>query len=228
MKKMLLLPLVIGIMMGCSDKKDVDLSAANTQAEVHVKLSTDPFMAINIETTSGDPEVQKLIDSSIEEYKNLVINIRQEFELHRAEVKQNFESNIAEFKKGIVDQEKEYKTSCTDINASNLAGCNTFGENLSNVKNQLGDLEARYQTQMKKVDADEKTQLAKFQAQMKNNINDLLSQANYCIDLPCDIGIFWTYHLSVLRWCILTMLSLSCGVFPPRMSLSCGRRILCN
>jgi vacuolar-type H+-ATPase subunit E/Vma4 len=178
MKNMLLLPLVFGVMMGCSDQKDVDLSATSKQAEVHKAISADPFMIMDFATTSGNPEVQKLVDASLEEYKNLVINIRQEFSVHRQEVKTNFESNIAEFEKGIADQEKEYKASCTDINAANLDGCNTFGEKLGDIKNQLGELNARYQTQLKKVDSDEKTQLSKFQAQMKNNVNALLSQAN--------------------------------------------------
>jgi hypothetical protein len=190
MKKNILSLVLSGILVlgvsACSDKNEAPaFTAESTQssdAAVVTPVSTsvnsvDEFLTIDLDTTVAIPELQKLIDETITEYKVKVGEIRAEFTKVRAETTAEFKVNIDEIEAGYKEQKALFDKNCTEINQSNESSCNSLGSNVHNIKSQKEGLEVKLSNQIKKITSDETNALRNLQSSMKNNIMSLKAQA---------------------------------------------------
>jgi hypothetical protein len=191
MKKNILSLVISGILVlgvtSCSDSSEeatFKTEATATQSVVGgASVSStqtnavDEFLTIDMDTTVAIPELQKLIDETILEYKVKVGEIRTQFTTVKAETTKEFKVNIDEIAKGYMEQKALFDKNCTKINTANEDSCNQLGTNVHGIKSQQEGLEVKLANQIKKITSDETNALRDLQSSMKNNIMSLKSQA---------------------------------------------------
>lgn len=192
MYKIVISLVAASVLAACSDappKEEVVLSApapaaneapaqtATSQPAPAAQAPQDPYLVIDIDTTSKYPEVQTLIDETVKEYQGIVAEIRSTFAENKANVTAEIDSNIAEIKAGYEEQNAEYLKECSEITSNNEASCNRFGEQTHNLKMKYEALEIKKNNIIAKISSDEENELRKYLANVKNNIMALKQQS---------------------------------------------------
>lgn len=126
--------------------------------------------------TAKNPELQKLIDQTIEEYESFVSKIIQDFDNYKQLSLKEREENKAEIEIALKEQTDLHEENCSSIDQTNMESCNKIGESITEMKNTISKIENSIQNELKKLNSEERNQLKKYQAKMKTNVSKLLSQ----------------------------------------------------
>lgn len=161
----------------CSDDESVkDVKKSSPSQVVSTSPSGDEFMVFDFEKTAKDQELQILINETIDEYKGIVKDVREQSSANKAEIKSLITENINELKQAYSEQVALHEENCSAINEANVESCNKIGAGNIELKNKYLGLEVEIQNKIKEIEAKEITMLRKYQADMKNNVKELLSK----------------------------------------------------
>jgi hypothetical protein len=186
MKKLLTLAIVVSLtgLMACSDESSmtpIEMTSQGADSATETPTTdlnlVDEFLVIDVDKKVSDPDLQKIINETISEYKNIVTQVRSEFSKHKELTKKDFSENIAEIKSAYEQQNVMYTQKCSKITSNNENSCNDFGSKTHALKMKYESIEVKLKNTMKKLVSDEINQLKKFQADMKNKVMDLKNQA---------------------------------------------------
>lgn len=204
-KKFLLSAIMTAIFLsGCSEEKSVD-DVISTEKEVEVtvvktekveevtapeavktvvEIKKDDNESLlkefttysDMDVTANNPELQKLIDQTIQEYENFVSKIIEDFDNYKKLSLQEREENKLEIEAALKEQTALHEENCSSIDQSNMESCNNIGESITEMKNTIAKIENSIANELKKLNAEQRNQLKKYQAKMKTNVSKLLSQ----------------------------------------------------
>tara|TARA_Y100000588_G_scaffold80539_1_gene84517 strand:- start:43877 stop:44530 length:654 start_codon:yes stop_codon:yes gene_type:complete len=130
----------------------------------------------DMDVTANNPELQKLIDQTIQEYESFVVKIIEDFDNYKKLSLQEREENKSEIEAALKEQTSLHEENCSSIDQSNIESCNKIGESITEMKNTIAKIENSITNELKKLNAEQRNQLKKYQAKMKTNVSKLLSQ----------------------------------------------------